>query len=154
MWLKNWNLFLGRVENSVGKGENAGYHSVFKRLVLQTRKNQCFRNATLIFDLGQDRWYWPWYQREGHMPRNTPVKYQSYFTYHSKVIANVKVFSEQKDKQINTKTYRQGKNYIFLIYQCMGIKRTKILVTSIFSLLSQRFQKLSVSGSLKVAIMW
>ena len=28
------------LENTVGKGEIAGSHGVFKRLVLQTRKNQ------------------------------------------------------------------------------------------------------------------
>ena len=45
---ENSGKFFKRLENTVGKGEIAGYkqlllsHSVFKRLVLETRKNQGF----------------------------------------------------------------------------------------------------------------
>ena len=37
---ENGRKFSKKVENTVGKGEIARYDSVFKRLVLQTRKNQ------------------------------------------------------------------------------------------------------------------
>ena len=52
---KNGRKFLKLVENTVGKGEIAPYdqfsfsHSVFKRLVLQTRKNQGLFGKGLTF---------------------------------------------------------------------------------------------------------
>ena len=51
------------------------------------------------FDL--DRWHW--YHRKGLTTRDIHTKYDSFLTYHSKVVANVKVFCVQID--------REGKNY-------------------------------------------
>ena len=51
------------------------------------------------FDL--DRWHW--YHRKGLTTRDIHTKYNSFLTYHSKVVANVKVFCVQID--------REGKNY-------------------------------------------
>ena len=40
MGFKDQICFFGRVENILGKGENAGYHDVFKRPLSEERKNQ------------------------------------------------------------------------------------------------------------------
>ena len=43
------------------------------------------------------------YQRKHLATRNTYVKYESFITYPSKVIANVKVFCRQTEKQTGHK---------------------------------------------------
>ena len=67
------------------------------------------KKATLIFDFDL-----------GHTTRNTHVKYERYITHHSKVMANVKEFCRQTNKQTNGQTVkwtnRQGKNYVPPIY--------------------------------------
>ena len=50
-----------------------------------------------------------WYQKKGLVIKNTHVKYESSITYHSKDMANVKVFADrqtdrQTDKQTNRRT--------------------------------------------------
>jgi hypothetical protein len=45
------------------------------------------------------------------------MKYESLITYHSKDMANVKVFADrQTDKQINRQTDGQAKNYMPTIF--------------------------------------
>ena len=56
------------------------------------------KNVTLRFDLDLDRW--PWYQRQSLAQRNMQLKYESSFTNHSKVMANVKVFLKKFDLDI------------------------------------------------------
>ena len=81
-------------------------------------KNQCPRNSH-FFPL---QTLWPWHltlsftddlsfsTKEGLLPRGIYyVKYESSFTYHSKVMANVKIL--QTNKQ-NGRTNRQAKTYM------------------------------------------
>ena len=62
-----------------------------------------FFNVTLIFDFDLDRWHCPCYWRKCLATKNTHVKYVSFISYHSKVMANVKISADQ---QINRVTDR------------------------------------------------
>ena len=62
------------------------------------------KTVTLIFDPDHDRWPWLWYLRNGLTPKNIYVKYESCITYHSKAMANVKIFG-QTNGQMGIKLY-------------------------------------------------
>ena len=67
------------------------------------------------------------HQRKGLTKRNKHVKYESYITYHSKLMANVKFLFLQTNRQVNKQAVRQTDRSQTLchpppIYRYGGIK--------------------------------
>ena len=67
-------------------------------------EHECPCNSHLLKNCDLDIWPWQmdftFVQQKGLTKGNTHVKYESCITYHSKLMANVKVFSEKCDLDI------------------------------------------------------
>ena len=63
-----------------------------------------------------------WYQWKGLVTRNTHVKYESPLTYHSKVMANVKVFADKQSNRLTDKQTDRPKTICPRICDSGGIK--------------------------------
>ena len=85
------------------------------------------------FDPKLFKWPSPWFHRKSLTTGNTQVKYERLTTYHSKVMANVKTFCRQRNRQ-DKKVYapnlsirgnkidRKGK----MLVNCMNFELKKI----------------------------
>ena len=71
-------------------------------------KHECPRNGHFFENCDLDIWPWPWQMtltlvlKKGFYPRNIYVKYESSITYHSKAMANVKVFVDRQTDRPKT----------------------------------------------------
>ena len=79
------------------------------------------------------------------------VKYESSITYHSKAMANIKVFA---DKEMDRRTNTQAKNYMPMTYRCRGHKKEENAGDMHFLLFTHCFQKASFTGWLNIGIVY